>query len=331
MAVCCWVFLFWCTPAKAQAPGGSIVGQVRVSPGTELPKPVMVTLQGRGAVINSVYTDGEGRFGFNGLPGNVYHVVIEEKEYLPVSEQVVVDPESAPIRMVNIFLSSRNFEKAAPPGLAGGNPNLTNVGGSAKTFPKNAVKEFKAGLRDDNHHRNDEAIKHYLKAIAIAPDYYPAHNNLGIAYLSKGMYDAAEAQFYQAINFNPSDAAAYLNLGNLYFLQRHYEDARSWVQQGLSKEPDSAFGHFLGGSISTAEGDFGQAEQDLRRSLALDAKLAKAHLALVNLYLRQQRPQDASVELRAFLKDSPDDPMAPKAREMLKRIESEAASSKPKP
>ncbi len=43
--------------------------------------PVMVSLVARGALVNSVYADNEGRFGFNFLEPNVYHVVIEEKEY----------------------------------------------------------------------------------------------------------------------------------------------------------------------------------------------------------------------------------------------------------
>jgi hypothetical protein len=49
--------------------------------------------------------------------------------------------------------------------------------------------------------------------------------------------------------------------------------------------------------------------------------MSKVHLELVNLYLAQQKKSEASAELKSFLKDSPDDPFAPKAREVLQRLE----------
>ena len=70
------------------------MGQVRVTPGTDLPKPVLISLESRGTVINTVYTDGEGRFGFNGLPGNIYHIKIDDDTYFPASETLIIDPEN---------------------------------------------------------------------------------------------------------------------------------------------------------------------------------------------------------------------------------------------
>jgi hypothetical protein len=55
--------------------------------------------------------------------------------------------------------------------------------------------------------------------------------------------------------------------------------------------------------------------------LELDPKLSQAHLALVNLFMRQKRNPEAANELRNFLKISSDDAMAAKAREVLKKIE----------
>ena len=109
-----YLALFIFSPlAWAQLSGGSIVGQVRVTPGTELPSPVLISLESRGTVINTVYTDGEGRFGFNGLPGNIYHIKIDDEAYFPASETLIIDPDTTSVRMVNIFLNP------AGPGKAG--------------------------------------------------------------------------------------------------------------------------------------------------------------------------------------------------------------------
>jgi Tfp pilus assembly protein PilF len=107
-------------------------------------------------------------------------------------------------------------------------------------------------------------------------------------------------------------------------LQARYDQALQWLDHGLSKEPSSAFGHFLKGSVDAVSGNQPEAEKELSRSLQLDPKMAKAHLALVNLYLRQQKNQAAADELRGFLKISPNDPLAPQATAVLKRIESHA-------
>ena len=213
--------------------------------------------------------------------------------------------------------------------MTGGNPHLTSSADLKKLFPREAIKEFDAGVKADNHHKPDDAIQHYEKALHIAPDFYPACNNLGTAYLNKGSYAAAEVQFRHAIRLNSNDAAAYFNLGNLHYLAHHYDEGLNWVNQGLNKEPSSAFGHFLKGSLISAAGDSVQAEKELQRSLDLDPKLAKAHLALVNLYLRQKRDTEAVTELQAFLKVLPNDPLAPKVREVLKKLQSNSAEAKP--
>jgi len=312
----------------AQVSGGSIAGQVRVSPGTELPSPVLISLESRGAVVNTVYTDGEGRFGFNGLPGNIYQIKIDDEAYFPASETISIDPETTSVRMLNIFLNPRNADKSDSRAVTGGNPHLTSSADLKKLFPRPAIKEFDAGVKADARHEPDDAIRHYEKALKIAPDFYPACNNLGTAYLNKGSYAAAEEQFQHAIRLNSNDAAAYFNLGNLHYLTHHYDEGLNWVNQGLNKEPSSAFGHFLKGSLISASGDSVQAEKELQRSLDLDPKLGKAHLALVNLYLRQKQNKEAVAELQAFLKILPNDPLAPKVREVLKKLQSNSGEAK---
>jgi lipoprotein NlpI len=306
---------------QAQKTSGSIVGQVRVTPGTDVGKPILIEVEARGAVVESAYTDEEGRFGFNNLVGNVYHIKIKDDSYFPLTETVMIDPETTAIRLVSMMLIPRNPEKAAPSGMSGGNPHLINYAEIDSLYPPAAVREFKAGVKADGRRKIDEAIKHYEKAVKLAPTFYHARNNLGTAYLAKKSYAAAQEQFEQSIHFNAEDGAAYFNLGNAYYLQARYADARQWLDQGLAKEPSSAFGHFLKGSLDGLSGDPLGAEKELLRSLELDPKLGKAHLALVNLYLRQKKNEAAATELRAFLKNSPGDPLATQATQVLKRID----------
>ena len=55
-------------------------------------------------------------------------------------------------------------------------------------------------------------IKCYEKALAIKPDYYKAHNSLGLVYRGLGQINDSIYQYEKALVINPGYAAAYYNL-----------------------------------------------------------------------------------------------------------------------
>jgi tetratricopeptide (TPR) repeat protein len=282
-----------------------------------------VELQFRGATITSEYTDEQGRFEFDSLVDNAYRLVIRDTRFYPVDELAIVNTAVVSTTRVSLNLTPREAAQKGPlPNRDGGsNPYMVDSEEYRQRFPKKAVKEFDRGLDADRKGKRDDAIRHYEKAISLAPDFYPAHNNLGSAYLSKSDFKSAQAQFEEAIKLNQSDSEAHLNLGNLLLMTKDYEGALNNVQEGLKRQPNSPLGHFLLGSIYERMGKLPDAERALRQALELDPKMSRVRLELVNLYLAQQKKSEASEELRAFLKDSPDDPFAPKARELLGRLQ----------
>lgn len=329
IVLCSLAYSFFPGTASGQA-SGSIVGQAFIAPGRELSSPVLITITNHGAIIYRSYSDNEGHFGVNGLPASVFHVVINDEAYQPVDEEVRIDSvTSATMQILNIYLVPRKTEKPQSPAAKGGNAHLIDSTKYNQQVPKPARKEYEKGVKSDGAGKADEAIRHYTKAVELAPDYYEARNNLGSAYLTKSQFPLAQEQFEKVIQANPSDAAAYFNLANLYLLKSQYPQSGEWVEKGLRREPDSAFGHFLEGSLYSRTGRLGEAESALRRSLELDPFMSKAHLALVNLYMHQQRNNDAASELRLFLKNFPEDPFAPNAKQVLQRLETVAGRVNP--
>ncbi len=317
------VFLLISVPAlRAQQGGvGSVVGELHLSRG-DFPGRVFVELQFRSAPIASGYSDDEGKFGFHGLASNPYHVVINDERFYPVDQLVILDTSISIMSMAQITLSPREPAKKEPlPNREqGGNPYLIDPSEYRQHFPKKAIKEFDKGVEADKNQKRDEAIRHYERAVSLAPNFYPAHNNLGSAYLSKSDFKSAEAEFREVIRINPADAAAYFNLADVFLLTQRLQESLEHAIQGLRREPNSAFGYFILGSAFQRAGDTAQSERALRRALELDPKLSQAHLALVNLYLSQKRKLDAYAELNIFLRDFPRDPYAPKARELLGKM-----------
>lgn len=312
---------------QAQIPLGSIAGQIRLATGESPPRPLLVELRLHGATLNSTYSDTRGYFSFSLLDSNDYHIVVNDEAYSPVDQDSPVTTENLNLVLM-VALYAREDKKNNDPlhsRASGSNPYLVNLADYNKSFPKGAIKEYKRGLDAEHNGDPDQAIAHYLGALKIAPDYYPAHNNLGSLYLGKKDFNSAEEQFRDAIRLRQDDAQAYFNLGNVLMLTGRYPESETAVASGLQHSPNSAFGYFLKGCLAHRTGKDGEGEKDLRQALALDATMWQAHLQLVDLYLRQARRDDAISELQVFLKAFPIVPAAPKARDLLHRLQSSAA------
>lgn len=316
------LFFLWSNASSAQQVG-NIVGELHIIRMDFPSTPILIDLQLRGATITSAYTDGQGKFGFYSLSANPYHILITDERFYPVDQIVRLDPSVTSVQMVQINLTPRTAP--APRDTLtqqkGSNPYIVNPEEYRRQFSKKAVKEFDKGLAADNSGRRDEAIKHYEDALKIAPDFYPAHNNLGSAYLAKGDFPSAQAQFESAIKLNQSDPEAYLNLANVQLQTKSYDAALNNVEEGLRKNPNSALGKFLLGSIYERLSRFQEAERALREAVNIDPAMSRIRLELVNLYLAQKRKPDALAELKDFVKTFPDDPMTPKARQVLEKLE----------
>jgi tetratricopeptide (TPR) repeat protein len=309
---------------------GDIVGQIRVARVGFLPDRVQVTLQARGAIVNQVWTDDEGRFGFFNLAANAYHLNINDEKYQPVSEDVRLSPTLQRIVVVNLTLTPKPSDKAQIPDdqIRGTNPYLLDLGRYRKQFPKKVLKEFDAGVKAEEKGKLEAAIEHFRAAIALAADFYPAHNNLGTIYLTQKDFPAAEAEFRSVLTLNKTDVQALFNLGNILLLTKRYTEALQAVQEGTRRQPNAALGHWLLGAVYLKTGRLVEAEAELRRAGEMDPELARVHLELVNLYLEQGRTEQAKGELEMFLQRFPADQLAPQARELLARLEG-APATKP--
>jgi tetratricopeptide (TPR) repeat protein len=308
---------------------GKIIGSARVSRGDFPVHPVLISLEMRGTPIGSAYCDEQGRFSFNGLVANEYRVTVDDDSYDPYAEIVRVDPATAPMNFVQITLVPRSNNKKDPmPGrVAGSNPYLVDPAEYNRQFPKKTRKEFDKGVEADHQGRTDDAIQHYLKALSYTPGFYPAHDKLGLAYMVRQNFEAAQPEFEAALKANQNDEQAYFNLANVLFLTQRYPDAEHEIEEGLQRRPDSAFGHFLQGSVYWRTGRPELAEKSLQSALQLDPKMSQAYLQLVNLYLQQKRTPEAIAELEAYLKAFPDTPFSAKARDLLKRLQGDTSPS----
>lgn len=321
-SVFCLLLLSCALTSQQISNTATLVGELHVSRMGTPPVRVLVKLERSGVLVGETYSDGEGNFSFQDLPANLYHVVIRQEGYAPIDAPVDVNPAVQHIARVQLELTSE--EKQSPfsqRSLAGSNPSMVDESALVNKYPKDARKQYEKATKALQDGKREEAIDHYEKALAIAPDMYFARNNLGSLYLEERRFDDAEKAFQKVIADNQADANAYFNLGNVYLITGRLPEAATAIGEGVKRQPQSALGQFLMGSVLIKQGDPQAGEERLRSALAYDPTLANAHLALANLYLKQNRNQNAATELTVFLKQSPDSNFAPHARELLKKLQ----------
>lgn len=318
VALLTWIATF----AVAQVENGAIAGQITIARGSFPPDRIAVTLQTRGIVVTQVWTDNEGKFIFHDLPPNLYYVIIKDEKYEYYEEYVKVNPHTNPINILTIRLTPKTTRSTNDSASAKGeNPYLADLSEYERHFPTKVVKEFDKGVKLQASGKTPEAIRHFQAALMMAPDFYPAHNNLGAAYVSQSSFDAAKNEFETVLRLNGADSQAYFNLGNVFLLTNRFDDCLHIVEEGLRKQPNSGFGQFLLGSVYERLGRFAEAERALHDAIRLDPSLSRAHLELVNLYIRQNRTQDAVGELKFFLASFRSDPLVPRVRQVLSRLD----------
>jgi Tfp pilus assembly protein PilF len=294
---------------KVRGPGGGPVDRIEVR-----------LQNSAGYVIDSTYTEATGEFIFRGVLDGTFHVIVDDDRYNRADVGARVDSKVVPMEFVFVALESREGKASSPPAYADGSRTVS-VKELNANFPKEAVKQYEKGNSRMQHADNEGAIKHFEKAVALAPGMYPALNNLGTAYMQAHQMDKAEAAFEKALASNPSSADGYVNLGHLYFEKHQYSEAEKSLLRGLERNPGASLAYFFLGLTYEHMGKLPEAEENLRKALSQnDPAVANAHLVLADLFMKTARNGKAQEQLESFLSDWPNDPQADHVRQILARL-----------
>ncbi len=106
-----------------------------------------------------------------------------------------------------------------------------------KIKPNYAKVHYNLGLVLVRENQPDAAIKHFKLSLKVRPEETKTHNALAIELAKKNKLESAILHFKEAIRLDPKFIDAQNNLGFTFFLQGEYQKAISLFQTLLKKYP----------------------------------------------------------------------------------------------
>jgi Flp pilus assembly protein TadD len=282
-----------------------------------------VTLLGLGVrPVETVFADLGGNFTFNAVPRGTYSIRVDIDGYEPLIYPIR-DTDSAYGISINVPLARR---PAVSTVNKGADADVVNISEFLQRYPKRAVAYFEKGSDLRKKKRDEQAIKYFKDAVDLAPTFYEAHNQLGIAYRDTGRRDDAEREFLRAHELNSTAVEPLLNLTALYIDENDAQRAVSTGEQAIKANSHSAPAFFSLGVALYKAAQLDRAETALKRALDLAPKMANVHLALANVYLKLQRYDNTMEQLNTYIAENPKGQLldeAIKMRDQLLQAEAE--------
>jgi tetratricopeptide (TPR) repeat protein len=144
----------------------------------------------------------------------------------------------------------------------------------------------------------------WAEVVQRSPDNLVARINLGAAYMERGDYDLAEAQYHGIIARVPGYARAYYNLGLLALRRGRTDEAAATFRQTVALAPRDAAAYSHLGILALRAGDLSGAEAAFQAALRIDPTQREALNNLATMFLeRRDWPSALSLVDEALRRD----------------------------
>ena len=275
----------------------------------------------RGMVtLREVFADEHGRFHFNDLTEGDYDVIIESEGFQRFEHRSAMRYRLHEEDRITARLVPTEAHAAA-----------TSSPAVSSNVPRKALRSFEKGQASNQQGKHKEAVRHFRRAVEIAPEFSEAWNRLGNNYRILSDLELSEQALLRALELAPEAAQIHLDLGMLRLAQGDTPAAESRLRSATEIDPRLAPPHFLLGVIAYQNGDSDAAAAKFQQALELDPAAApEAGVFLANIRARQGRLAEAVVLLDEFLAGYPGHAQAAQAGKLLEQIE-QIQSAQPTP
>ncbi len=131
----------------------------------------------------------------------------------------------------------------------------------------------------------DQAVKAYVAALEIWPDYAEARVGLGDAQQARGQFDEAIEEYQKALVIEPNNARVYLGMGKIYYNEKQlYHEAVAAYQQAIALDPKLLDAHLNLGELYEEKGLYDEAVARYNHVLSMEPKHPGAMYGLALAY-----------------------------------------------
>jgi Flp pilus assembly protein TadD len=315
--------LLLCSSLLDSAPPATVSGRLIFENGNLGCDPLCtVTLMSSGMrPVQTVTTDFSGHFAFVGVPRGPYTLRVEISGFEPVTQNVDAMENGGELTVI-VPLMKRQRTVTTGSGIV-------DVSEFRDRYPKKAVSFFEKGVDSLKKKKAEDAVKFLRNAVELAPTFYEAHNQLGLAYQESGRLEDAEREFWTAHRLNEKNVEPLVNLTALYLNENHADDAVKTGEQAVKANSTSASAFFSLGVALFKAAQLDRAETALKRALDLAPRVGDIRLMLANVYLKLNLFDNTVDQLNRYIKENPDGKRLKEAVALRDQLLAQNAAGRP--
>lgn len=267
-----------------------------------------------GPFLASTLSDSAGRFTFKRLAAGTYTLAV----FLPADgearQTIEIGPSKADGRhRVTVSLEFKESDFARAPALA-----RHTVSTRQLAVPDKALRLYEEARRSLARRDSDAAIRSLEDAVALAPQFSAAWNELGTLAYQAQKYVRAEECFRQSLAADPASYEPLVNLGGVLINLHKLDEAWDYNVHAVLLRPADALAQSQLGMTYFEMDRPEMAEKHFAQAVAIDpAHFSHPQLFLAEIHLRRGDKQAAAADLESFLQHHPDWPQAAKMRETI--------------
>jgi tetratricopeptide (TPR) repeat protein len=265
-----------------------------------------------GTPIAFAYSDGNGTYEFDDIPGDCY-VSVQHEGYAPLRE--FVRPDGSGHVYKDILLRPADHDAASKSG--------SPVSQHQLSIPSKARESFDKGVQlvvEKADYRG--AVTQFARAIAKYPSYYEAYAAMGLAQNKMGDAAAAEAAFRKSVELSAEKyPQALIDLGSMYNGQRRFAEAEPLFRKVIVVDASSWRGQFELAVALSGQQRFKEAVTSASAARDLKPDNPQIYLLLYNLHIRTNDFPEALRDTESYLKLAPDGAAADRVRRMQEQVQ----------
>lgn len=310
--------LLFASPSFGQQMGQSAIrhslsGHVRAEGSGHIIDSARVDLQNTtGTPISYVYSDGNGEYAFDDIPGDCY-VAVQHDGYFSARE--FIHPDGAPHLYKDVYL------RPQPPGSSSNSANP--VSQHQLSIPGKARESFDKGIQlvvDKSDYKG--AVVQFNRAIEKFPTYYEAYAAMALAQNKMGDATAAEASFRKSIELSAEKyPQAMVDLGSMLNAQKRFAEAEPLLRKVVDLDASQWRGQYELAVALSGENRFKDAVASAAAARDLKSDNPQIYLLLYNLHIQTDNYPAALQDADSYLKLAPDGAMASRVRKMQEGLQ----------